>query len=149
MTDLVERRREREAAGGDASAYLKVQRQRHRRGLHEWVHLKNLKNALAKPADRCGCYPGRHGCDFVACALCGLFKVHYEEIRRVEKYRREREAKRAAAEIRCRQQDTHDWVPGDETAEDCGCPSDPGIHGCHPRYCSVCLISEEEWTEAQ
>jgi len=44
--------------------------------------------------------------------------------------------------IKCRYGD-HDWVPGDERASSCGCPSDPGIHACHPDVCANCGISEE------
>lgn len=32
----------------------------------------------------------------------------------------------------------HKWVRSDEPAESCGCPSDPGIHGCHPMICIHC-----------
>lgn len=38
----------------------------------------------------------------------------------------------------------HIWRPGEAPAAECGCPADPGIHGCHPPVCSHCGVPDGE-----
>ena len=49
------------------------------------------------------------------------------------------ERRARAQDARCRRGE-HIWVRSDERPE-CGCPSDPGIHGCG--YLAVCLHCDE------
>ena len=86
------------------------------------------------------CRKGLHEWDWWKCLHCGVRQADVEATQREHRQKLEREE-----QVRLCAQDNHTWEPGDERAEDCGCPSDPGIHGCHPRFCVVCCIGEEEW----
>lgn len=119
MNDARLRSLERAANAGDPGAA-----KAHRRGLcqngdHEWQG-KSWK---------------------LKCAFCGADKQELENAAYAIQCARKRTAKRAVAIALC-EAGVHDWVPGDEISDECGCPSDPGIHGCHPFECSVCFKPE-------
>lgn len=127
MADEEERALERRVATGDRSAARSLQAARCRRGVHDgWVPGDEIAKHCACPAD-----PGTHRCHLKVCSSCGA---------------PEDEVKRRLQTELC-QRGEHEYVPSNERPDDCGCPADPGIHGCHRMYCRHCggpEVHEEE-----
>ena len=117
MTDYATRTDERLSLSGDTDALKRMRRALCRSGQHIWSGKWNP-----------------------TCNNCGISENDY-----INDLRHDRERQRRnAAEIACRERDSHDWEPGEEPAEHCGCPIDP-VHRCHPQFCSICGICEQEW----
>ncbi|KKN40137.1 hypothetical protein LCGC14_0736350 [marine sediment metagenome] len=140
MSDLKERQLERDAMAGDSAASAHLAAARCRRGKHEWrcgpVHAPPLavKSVILVHA--------RHCSRAKNCIHCGVSEAAHEQALATLRRSQARAAKKAKQRDLCAR-DIHDWVPGEDPSEECGCPADPGIHGCHPAYCSGCGEPEE------